>query len=136
MSASYGLATVDLTSLKVTKRASLLYNGELTGGGDARLFMFEASQSSSSSKLYEIDQTSFKTTQLTSVSLSSVVAFAFSRYMGSFYIFTATGDSYSIDPTKTTIWDPTTKKTTTRDSNIGFTVVGAGQSTCVQQVPK
>jgi hypothetical protein len=123
-SPDFGLATVDLQTLAVNKLnvfQSIL--AELTGGPDAVLFNFQ----SSTAELSQIDRSSYQATLLHKFNLSGVGAFAFSRYAGIFYVFTATTGGTTV----TTAFDPQTNTESVRDPDIGVTVVGAGQSTCV-----
>ena len=128
-SPDFGLATVDLTTL-VVKKLNVLpsVTAELTGGPDATLFDFQ----STSTELSEIDRASYQTRLVHKFNLGTINAFAFSRYAGVFYVFTATSSGAM---TTTTAFDPQTNKESVRDSNIGITVVGAGQSTCVPPPP-
>jgi hypothetical protein len=131
MSPDFGLATVDTGSMAVDKKNAFSgTTAELTGGIDARLFMFDAS----AAQLSEVDQSSLQKTDMHTFNLSGVLAFAFARYAGKFYMFTAQG-SLSAGNTTTTVYDPHDDSETTRDQDVGFTVVGAGQSTCVPPPP-
>jgi hypothetical protein len=124
-SPDFGLATVDLQTLAVSKRNVFpTTTAELTGGPDAVLFMF----SSGTAELAQIDRSTFQAQPIHRFSLQGISAFALSRYAGVFYVFTAgsTGGR-----TRTTAFDPQTNTESVRDSDIGVTVVGAGQSTCV-----
>lgn len=124
----FGLATVDTSTYAVTQTGALAATAELTGGPDARLFRFEADIS-------QLDEVAIGPWSLTPIhtfnELSGTQAFAFSRYAGMFYMFTSDGFS----PTTTTQYDPETNSSVTRDANVGFTIVGAGQSTCVPPPP-
>jgi hypothetical protein len=132
VSPDFGLATIEVKTLAVQQKNALKGEAaELTGGPDARLFLFAAQ----SAKLSEVDLGSLKLTALHTFSeFSDVLAWAFARYAGKFYMFTASG-TMTAGPTKTTIYDADTQQSTLRDANIGFTVVGAGQSTCVPPPP-
>ncbi len=116
-----GLASIAMPSLKV-ERFGALDGGELTGGGDGRLFHF-----SPDGGLSEIDRASRTLKPIHTFSnMNAVRAYAFARYAGRFYIFTA-----SLGNTSTTELDPETGEEKIRDHDIGFRVVGAGQSTLV-----
>lgn len=116
-----GLASIAMPSLQVQRFGSL-EGGELTGGGDGRLFHF-----SPDGGLSEIDRVSRTLKPIhTFSSMTAVRAYAFARYAGRFYIFTA-----SLGNTSTTELDPETGEEKIRDRDIGFRVVGAGQSTLV-----
>jgi hypothetical protein len=129
-----GLQRFDTTTLtKTFVGGSTATSGELTGGPDGKLFVFDPA---GSGRLLEVNATSGATTPLHTFSagtFSNVSAFAFARYAGSFYLFTAGTDATGLFPTntRTTVFDPQTRATTIRDADIGVTVVGAGQSVCV-----
>lgn len=124
-SPDFGLATIDLQTLAPTKLNVLQSTlAELTGGPDARLFIYE----SSTTELSEIDRSTYQTQLLHTFNQKNVTAFAFARYAGVFYVFTAGGSALR---TVTTMFDPQTNIESVRDPDIGVTVVGAGQSTCV-----
>lgn len=123
-SPDFGLATIDLETLAVNKLDVLQSTvAELTGGPDAVLFAF----ASNNAELSQIDRTTYATSPLRQLSLRNVSAFAFARYAGVFYVFTASSSS----TTRTTMFDPQTNTESVRDPDIGVTVVGAGQSICV-----
>jgi hypothetical protein len=129
ISPDFGLATVGIPGYQVSQTGKLVTAAELTGGFDGKLFMFEAS----SATIAEIDRASFSKTNLhTFNGLQGTAAWAFSRYAGKFYMFTSPGVGIG---TTTTQYDPVMKVETVRDGDIGFTVVGAGQSTCVPPPP-
>jgi hypothetical protein len=128
-SPDFGLATVDLRTLGVNKLNALpSLTMELTGGPDAVLFDF----CSDTSELSEINRDTYQTRSIHKFNLRNVSAFAFSRYAGVFYVFTATSIA---GMTTTTAFDPQLNAESVRDSDIGVTVVGAGQSTCVPPPP-
>lgn len=124
VSPDFGLSTLDTSTLAVSSSGKLRGMAELTGGGDGKLFHFE----SATAQLSEID---LATGTLRPVHkfehLRYFNSFAFARYAGRFYVFTATSPS----PTTTTEYDPATNRERVRDASIGFAVVGAGQSTLV-----
>ena len=127
ISPNFGLSTIDIGTMAVSQTNTLVMAAELTGGIDAKLFMFAADTAG----LSEIDLTSLSQAPIHTFSeLSGTTAWAFARYAGLFYMFTSPGT-----PTTTTIYDPTTDSSMVRDASIGFTVVGAGQSTCVPPPP-
>jgi hypothetical protein len=122
ISPDFGLATIEIPSLTVSQTGALVVAAELTGGPDARLFQFIAEDGN----LNEINLTNNTTSFIHYFpELEGTLAFAFARYAGEFYVFTAPGFG-----TTTTHYDPITDTSTFRDS-LDFTVVGAGQSTCV-----
>ncbi len=129
VSPAFGLAMVDHQSYAVTQTGALVAIAELTGGPDARLFRFAAS----TADLGEISIGSWALSPIHTWSeLLGTQAFAFSRYAGKFYLFTSPGAGI---PSTTTEYDPVTNSSVTRDANVGFTIVGAGQSTCVPPPP-
>jgi len=124
-SPDFGLATVDLQTLAPTLLNVLQPTvAELTGGPDALLFMY----ASSTAELSQIDRNTYQTQLIHKFNQKDITAFAFARYAGVFYVFTAGGSS---SRTVTTMFDPQTNTESVRDPDIGVTVVGAGQSTCV-----
>jgi hypothetical protein len=123
-SPDFGLATVDLQTLAVNKLKVLeSMVMELTGGPDAVLFAFE----SSAAGLLQIDRGTNQTRVIHNFKLTNVAAFAFARYAGVFYVFTAPMGGM----TTTSMFDPQTNTESVRDRDLGVTVVGAGQSICV-----
>ncbi|MBK6515305.1 MAG: hypothetical protein IPG04_14565 [Polyangiaceae bacterium] len=125
VSPDFGLATVAFPSFAVTQLGGLVGAAELTGGPDALLFHFAAS----SATLSQVDTDSLTTSFLhTFNGLQGTQAWAFSRYAGKFYMFTSDGIGFG---STCTVYDPQTNSEMVRDQNVGFTVVGAGQSICV-----
>lgn len=125
VSPDFGLATVAADTLAVTQLGALVGAAELTGGIDARLFLFEAA----SATLGEIDTVALTSQPLhTFAGLSGTQAWAFSRYAGTFYMFTSPQAGVG---SRTTAFDPVLGTESVRDADVGFTVVGAGQSICV-----
>jgi hypothetical protein len=129
VSPAFGLATVALPSYQVSQTGALVGAAELTGGPDGKLFHFAAGNAA----LGEIALPSNALTPIHTFSeLAGTQAWAFSRYAGKFYMFTSPGTGV---PSTTTEYDPVTDTSSVRDGGIGFTVVGAGQSTCVPPPP-
>jgi hypothetical protein len=129
VSPAFGLATVALPSFQVTQTGALVGAAELTGGPDAKLFHFAAANAN----LGEITLPTYGLTPIHTFSeLAGTQAWAFSRYAGKFYMFTSPGAGI---PSTTTEYDPVTDASSVRDPNVGFTIVGAGQSTCVPPPP-
>jgi hypothetical protein len=130
VSPDFGLATVAFPSMQVSQLGVLTNAAELTGGPDAKLFHFAAANAA----LSEIDLSSgYSLTPVhTFNELAGTSAWAFSRYAGKFYLFTSPGLGFN---SKTTAYDPATDTSTQRDADIGFTIVGAGQSICVPPPP-
>jgi len=125
MSPAFGLATIGMPALGVNQLGSHRLGGsELTGGGDARLFAFQAQ----AGELHEIDRSSLSSKLLYKLKSPGYVrAWAFARYAGRFYFWTA---SYT-DSSKCVEVDVERNLQRVRDEDLGFVVVGAGQSTLV-----
>lgn len=125
VSPDFGLATIAFPSLAVTQLGGLVGAAELTGGPDAKLFHFAADNA----VLSEVNVGALSTSSMhTFNGLQGTTAWAFSRYAGKFYMFT--WDGFSTGST-CTVFDPNDGSESVRDFDIGFTVVGAGQSICV-----
>lgn len=118
-----GLTTVDTKTHRASPSGQLKIGAELTGGGDGRLFSFDAQ----AGRLSEVDQGTLEERPIHTFVDKQAFAWAFARYAGKFYVFTAGFGKAS----RTTIYDPLTNTETLRDENIGFVIVGAGQSTLV-----
>jgi hypothetical protein len=126
-----GLYTIDPT----TWATSLLgvHDGvaaDLTGGPDGRLFLWRAMNKT----LYELDRSNnYEMSVLHAFTLISyeIQAWALTRFAGVFHMFSAPSSGNSM----TTMFDPASSEETVRDQNVGFRVVGAGQSTCVPPPP-
>ncbi|MBL8740137.1 MAG: hypothetical protein JNK04_03550 [Myxococcales bacterium] len=122
----FGLGTLAFPSLDVSKTGYFANTAaELTGGGDGKLFMFQ----SEGAQLSEVSRTDFSLRPIHKFErMGYVSAWAFARYAGKFYVFTSGPD---LRGSRTTIYDPARNAESVRDDNIGFVVVGAGQSTLV-----
>lgn len=137
---SPGLGRIDLTTNSVVPLGSFTgtlkgKNAELTGTGDARLFGFFTTNPV---EVAEIDKKSgavIMTAQLPKVEIPS--AWAFSFWGGDFYLYTA--PSELTNPDRTTNVSKYRPQDGTTDpaymKNIGFTIVGAGVSTCAPLAP-
>ncbi|HTJ84851.1 MAG TPA: hypothetical protein VL400_24195 [Polyangiaceae bacterium] len=124
MSPAFGLATVAFPSLEVSQTGKTKLSAELTGGGDGRLFAFTAGIG----EIGEIDRSTYEKTPIYTIKgMWNVRAWAFSRYAGRFYVFTARG----FEKSTCTEIDVERHTEKVRDKDIGFVVVGAGQSTLV-----
>ncbi len=131
-SASFGLATIDTKSLEVRNISSSPVKGELAGGADAKLFMFTPTTFGEFgySRLDELNRTNYASALAHQMREQSYLqAWAFARYGGLFYIFT----SEAGEPSKCTVVDVEGKIERVRDPDIGYRIVGAGQSTLVPQ---
>jgi hypothetical protein len=137
---SPGLGRIDFGTNSVVKIGDFTgklngQNAELTGTGDARLFGFFTT---SPVEVAEIDKKSgaiLSTAQLPKVETPS--AWAFSFWGGDFYLYTA--PDQSLNPGRTTNVSKYHPQDGTTDAaymtNIGFTIVGAGVSTCAPVEP-
>jgi hypothetical protein len=133
-----GLATIDVTSLRLTGIGP--FDGtvagrdaELTGTGDGRLYGFFPG---SPSLIAQIDPTSghvISSVDLPGVAVTSggYLAYAFSFWGGTFYTYLASGTG----TTDVAAYDPSSGTTTTVLSQIGFSIIGAGVSTCAPTAP-
>lgn len=131
-SPSLGFATLDTTSLRVRTIDAAPVKGELAGGADAKLFMFTPTGYGEygASRLDEVDRRSYEPGLAHRMkSQTPLQAWAFARYGGLFYIFT----SEFGEPSKCTVVDVEGKIERVRDADIGYRIVGAGQSTLVPQ---
>jgi len=127
LSPTFGLATVDVPSLEVRRIGGQGGMVELTGGIDAKLFLFAAREGSIS----ELDRKTQATRPVHAFSgLEGAHALAFARYAGRFYVFT----SHDLRTTRTTMFDPKSGEESVRDPSLDFVIVGAGQSTKVPPI--
>jgi hypothetical protein len=131
-----GAARLDAATLAATKLGPTPYSGvllgarcELTGTGDARLFGFFTTQPA---HLAEIDKTNGTTPM--PVELPNVDAhtggYAFSFWGGSFWFYTSANSDTSL----VTQYDPVANTSQVVVPDVGFTIVGAGVSTCAPLV--
>lgn len=95
---------------------------EVTGLGDGRLFAFFVGDSGSS--VAEIDKGTGKVVSNEPQALPSISAWAFAHWGGSFYLFNGDGG-----PSKVHKYTPG-KGTTQVVADAGYSIVGAGVSTC------
>jgi hypothetical protein len=128
-----GIAALDTTSLVVTpvgQYDQIHSAAELTGTGDARLFgFFETTPIN----IAEIDKTnSHILSQHPEPNISIGAAWAFAFWGGSFWLFTNPNSTGSqVDQ-----YDPMTGNTNTVVPDVGgFSIVGAGVSTCAPIKP-
>ena len=111
-------------------------NAELTGTGDARLFGFFTT---TPVQVAEIDKSSgaIKSPAKQLPKVETPAAWAFSFWGGDFYLYTAPDPT--LDPNRTTNVSRYRPSDGTTDpaymTNIGFTIVGAGVSTCAPVDP-
>jgi hypothetical protein len=137
---SPGLGRIDLTASTVVPVGQFTgqlsgQNAELTGTGDARLFGFFTT---SPVEVAELDKKSgavVSTKKLPQV--ETPAAWAFSFWGGDFYLYTA--PDMATNPGRTTNVSRYRPSDGTTDpaymTNIGFTIVGAGVSTCAPVEP-
>jgi hypothetical protein len=133
---SPGLGRIDLAAGKVVpigqfNGALAGQNAELTGTGDARLFGFFTT---SPVQVAELDKPSGKI--LTTTKLPKVptpIAWAFSFWGGDFYLYTATTNGLTSNVNRYHPQDGSTDPAYM--TNVGFTIVGAGVSTCAPVEP-
>jgi hypothetical protein len=124
---SLGVSKLDPTTLTLT--APVPFDGtngrfDLTGTGDGHVFGFDAHPPA---RLVEIDPATGKITREKSLgTLSGESAWAVSQYWGSFYIFSAAFGAHS----QVTRFEWSTGKSEIISADVGFTIVGAGVSSC------
>lgn len=123
-----GLATLDVTTLTVSPIHAYdpgtfaVGRFDLTGTGDGRIFGFDAK---SPARIVEIDPKAAKIVASKSIGAIGDRAWAIAQYWGSFYVFSATyGNSQVLKFT----WNTGVEEEISAD--VGFTVVGAGVSSC------
>jgi hypothetical protein len=133
--AGKGLGKVDLSTMTLTPLGPYTgpnagFNAELTGTGDAQLYGFFTT---TPADLAQIDKTSGATPM--PISLPTVNAstggYAFSYWGGDFWFYTESGGN----GTSVTHYVTATNTASVVLSNLGYTVVGAGVSTCAPQTP-
>ena len=126
------LASIAFPSMVETTVGKIDVSGgaDLTGNGKGELFGFFPDSSPPSVR--QIDKSNAKATTLQSWPLPASVfqntqAWAFAQWGGNFFLF-----FQSLSDTSTNVWklDPTTGSVTKVLSNIGYTVTGAGVSSC------
>jgi hypothetical protein len=126
------LASIAFPSMVLTTVGKIDISGgaDLTGNGKGELFGFFPDSSPPSVR--QIDKSNAQATTLQSWPLPANVfkntqAWAFAQWGGNFYLF-----FQSLSDTSTNVWklDPATGSVTKVLSNIGYTVTGAGVSSC------
>jgi hypothetical protein len=137
---SDGLGRIDPASLNVVPIGSFSgslmgQSAELTGTGDGRLYGFFTT---TPVQIAQIDKTSGATSMARSLSqVETPAAWAFSFWGGDFYLYTAPDPT--LNPGRTTNVTRYRPSDGSVDAsymtNIGFTIVGAGVSTCAPILP-
>lgn len=141
----YGLAKIDLTTLKLSKIGEFSdalegKNAELTGRGDGKLFGFFTTQPNAT--LAEIDKTTGATSSVQELEgVSTGSAWAFSYWGGDFWFYTAALGATTSTVTRLAVSGDgglSTVKTNAADiakATGKFNIVGAGVSTCAPLSP-
>ena len=133
-----GLARLDTTSLAIAPLGTFTgglhgHCGELTGTGDAKLYgFFEGSPA----MLADIDKSTTATPSphaLGSLQLSTDSAYAFSFWGGDFWFYSASAANTSSQVTRYKA--ATDGSVSVVMPSVGFTIVGAGVSTCAPTTP-
>lgn len=132
------LASLDTSTWAIKKHGTVTSGGELTGNGNGELWgffprnspmMVRQANKSTGATLREFDVSSIDTDLI-----QVPTAWAFAFWGGRYYLFYQ-GSGLSKSPS-TTIFrlTPETKKVETVKMNTGYTIVGAGVSTCAPVV--
>jgi hypothetical protein len=136
-SASTGLASIDTDAGTLTKIGSGFtgtlagQSAELTGTGDGRLYGFFVL---SPVEVAQISKTTgAASSPITMPGVACPQAWAFSFWGGDFYLYTAAKTTSNSSVTHYTVADGGID--TSYVSNVGFTIVGAGVSTCAPTTP-
>jgi hypothetical protein len=128
---TYGIGKLAFPALTVTQVGTFgIATGpaEMTGTGDARLFAFFGG---SPAIVAEVDKsTSLLLSQAPQSSVNTGSGWAFAFWGGDFWLFTAPSGTSQVDR-----YQPSINKTSTVSTNLGFTIVGAGVSTCAPLKP-
>lgn len=124
------LAKIDTKSLKLSLVGDTFPStAELTGTGSAKLFAFVTGDYLNPSAVTEVDRSTGAPVSPKKLDgLSDVGAFAFAFWGGKFWIFTASGTG--TDGSKVTRYSYEDGVSKVMVADAGFTVVGAGVSTC------
>jgi hypothetical protein len=123
-----GLSTLDVATLTVSPPhaydESKVKSGrfDLTGTGDGRIFGFDPRPPA---RIVEIEPTTAKIIGQKSVGAIGDRAWAIAQYWGAFYVFSATSGNSQVVKLS---W--ATGKEEVVSPDVGFTVVGAGVSSC------
>jgi hypothetical protein len=134
-----GLGKIDLSTMTLTPLGRYTgklagFSAELTGTGDGNLYgIFTTYGTGQMASIAQIDKTNGATPSVTGLPTvnASNGGYAFSFWGGDFWFYTAYPTL--ADPNATTSvthFQPSTQMANVVLSNIGFTIVGAGVSTC------
>jgi len=129
-----GLAKIDLSTMTLTPLggytgANMGFNAELTGTSDGKLYGFFTT---TPANLAEIEKTTGATPSPLSLPTvnASTGGYAFSFWGGDFYFYT----QYNTPTTTVTHFHTATGVAVDVMTDIGFTIVGAGVSTCAPRM--
>jgi hypothetical protein len=134
-----GLAKIDVSTMKLNAIGAYTgslagYSAELTGSGDAKLYgFFTTYNTGTTASLAQIDKASGATPNVTSLPTvnASNGGYAFSFWGGDFWFYTAYPTSMNPNATTSvTHFQTSTGTATVVLKDQGFTIVGAGVSTC------
>jgi hypothetical protein len=134
-SAGKGTAKLDLATMKVGfigpyTGAQANQRAELTGTGDGKLFAMFATTQTDPCQVAEVSKVSGAV--LSVQTLSKVTpgdAYAFSFYGGDFYLYTH-NPATATNGSDVTRYRPSDQTVVVVKAGVGFTIVGAGVSTC------
>ena len=132
-----GLAKLDVTTMQLTLVSQFAgaqkdAPAELTGTGDGRLFGFFEGTPAVLAEVTKSNATTPTPRALTGLALGTDTAFAFSAWGGDFWFYTAvTGQTSKVTRLKTA----TDNSVAVVVESTGFTIVGAGVSTCAPTTP-
>jgi hypothetical protein len=125
-----GLGKVSMPSLQLSVVGAydqVSGAAEITGTGDGKLYGFFATLPVT---VAELDKTNAHVLQKWYPNVDIGSGWAFAAWGGAFYLFTAPFGTSQIDR-----FDPVTNQTVTVVPDVGFTIVGAGVSTCAPVTP-
>ena len=123
------LATVDLSNMIVNPIAKFpeIGGADLTGNGLGELYGFFPEPSPSVKQIDKTNATFIKSWPLSPQTYGGIMAWAFAQWGGSLYLFYYNGNSPTSDIGQFNI---ASGQATTFMKNIGYTIVGAGVSSC------
>jgi hypothetical protein len=102
--------------------------GELTGTGLGQLFGFFATEPAG---VGTINKSTAAVANVQVTAVSTGTDFAFSLWSGTYYLYTADTSVDPNDTTDVTLFDPSNGTSQVVLAQVGFRIVGAGESTCV-----